>query len=62
MMEEFVIIPKREYDFLLDCKQRLIDINNAEIQRCYNQMQEHKVETIVNNAIYGNKKTSRNEK
>lgn len=47
MTTEYVTIPKDEYDFLLSCKQQLIDIHNAEIQRCRNEMQENMVGTIV---------------
>lgn len=53
MEEELIAIPLSEYDFLLSCMQRLIDMHEAEIQRCYAEMKESEVGTIINNAVIG---------
>lgn len=47
MDEEYITIPKSEYDFLLSCKQELIKIHEAEIQKCYNEIQIENVRSFV---------------
>lgn len=47
MDEEYITIPKSEYDFLLSCKQKLIEIHEAEIQKCYNKIQIENVRSFV---------------
>lgn len=43
MNEEYVAIPKKEYEFLLQCKNQLIDMHNAEIQKCYGEIQNSEI-------------------
>lgn len=45
MDEEYIAIPKDEYEFLLYCKQQLIDIHNAEIQKLHNEIQGQQINT-----------------
>lgn len=49
--EVLIAIPKSEYDFLLSCKRKLIELHEAEIQQCHNEMQGRNIQSIINNAI-----------
>lgn len=44
---DLIAIPKSEYDFLLYCKKRLIELHDVEIQNCYNEMQSQQINSIL---------------
>ena len=49
-LKECITILKSEYNFLLSCKQRLIEMHKTEIQKCYNEIKTNVVSSIVNSS------------
>ena len=49
--EVLVAVPESEYEHLKQCKQELLSLHKAEIQRLQNEMAENCVRTMINSFI-----------
>ena len=49
--EEFVAIPKEEYEHLQWCKEQLINQSEEAKHQAYLEMQRKTIQTIINRAI-----------
>lgn len=49
--EVLVAVPESEYEHLKQCKQELLSLHKADIQRLQNEMAENCVRTMINSFI-----------
>lgn len=49
--EEYIAIPISEYEYLKQCKERLIDLCKSEIDTLIRQINEQEINTIINSSI-----------
>lgn len=49
--EEYIAIPVSEYEYLKQCKERLIDLYKSEIDTLIQQIYVQEISTIINSSI-----------
>lgn len=49
--EEYIAIPVSEYEYLKQCKERLIDLYKSEIDTLMRQINAQEINAIINSSI-----------